>query len=176
MAKRIHVQLEGFEELSRTFNSLARGVQGKIIRPALREGAKIVRDEAARRVPVDTGRLRKSLKVRALKRSRKFVGFQITTGTQDELGIKTPKSGKRNYYPFVIEYGGVVGGTARKVRIGRRTRVVKDGGRRIPARPFLRPAVDANRDRVMLLLAKRLQAGIWKAIADKGRGAFAASE
>ncbi len=60
------------------------------------------------------GRLRRSLKIRALKRSRRRVGVAIVTGSRTELGIHG-----RGYYPAHQEFGFRTRGTRRAVRAQR---------------------------------------------------------
>lgn len=63
--------LTGDKELDRRFQSLAIKVQKKVLREGTRAAAKIVLAQAKANMPVVTGRAQASLKVRAMKRSRK---------------------------------------------------------------------------------------------------------
>ena len=93
---------------------------------ATREAAKVVLRYAKSNVPVDSGALKKSLKVKAMKRSRKRkdqVGSSVITG------IDTMKAfvGDQFYGQF-IEFGWTL----------------RDGSEE-PPRPFLRPALWDNK-------------------------------
>ena len=93
---------------------------------ATREAAKVVLRYAKSNVPVDSGALKKSLKVKAMKRSRKNkdqVGSTVITG------IDTMKAfvGDQFYGQF-IEFGWTL----------------RDGSEE-PPRPFLRPALWDNK-------------------------------
>lgn len=72
--------LEGDAQLRQRLQRLERKSQGKVMRKALRDGAKIVADEARNRVPILTGELLKSIKVRALPRSRTGFGSRVLVG------------------------------------------------------------------------------------------------
>ena len=97
------IELEGFEELTATFNGLEQKLRKKALRPALRAGAKVILVRAKQNAPSDSGRMRKYMKVVALKRSRTEIGVQVVNGTRDQLQI--PKTKKAGYYPTVVEFG-----------------------------------------------------------------------
>lgn len=92
------IGLEGFD---RKLKDLEAKLAKKIVRQALRAGGKIVATKAKALVPVDTGALRKSIKVRAAKGRRGTIGIRVATGTRQELGID---ASDRWYYPAVVEY------------------------------------------------------------------------
>jgi len=98
----VEVKIEGFPLVSKKFNTLPGRVRKKHLRPAMRAGAKIIKNAAVSLVSVDEGKLRKSLKVKSPKRSRVRFGVMIQTGTAKELGIKETKN--RGYYPMSLEY------------------------------------------------------------------------
>ncbi len=88
----------------RRVEKLFRGMEAKLVkklqRKAIRQAAKVVAEEAKRIVPVDTGALKRSIKVRALKRSRKNrgrVGARVVTGKGTFRG--------KTYYGGMVEYG-----------------------------------------------------------------------
>jgi HK97 gp10 family phage protein len=63
---------------------LDKKLRDKAIRQALREGAKVVAAAVKARAPVETGRLKKSVKVRAGKRKRNEISMRIdVTGGHD---------------------------------------------------------------------------------------------
>lgn len=86
MAIKFEVKVSGLKELDAALKELPNNVAKKHLRTALRAGAKIVQAEAKRLAPVETGALKKSIKVRARKRSRRGgVGIIVTTGNKDSL-------------------------------------------------------------------------------------------
>lgn len=122
----VDIQLLGDKRLQRQLNSLDRKVQRKVVRRALREGAKIVAEAAKENAPVDEGTMRDSIKVRAHKaRRRGEFGVSVRTGTREELGIPQDAMG---YYPFSIEHGYINALT----------------GQHVAANSFMRRAADEN--------------------------------
>lgn len=140
-AVKVDFKLKGFSRVSRAFNKLDHKARKKHLRPALRAGAKVIKNAAQSLAPKDSGALKRTIKVRSLKRSRKNFGVFIRTGTASELGIKETKG--RGYYPFSVEYG-----TDEQ-----------------PARPYMRPALKNNDERARKAIAERL----WKGIREEAR-------
>lgn len=70
-------------ELDAQLTALPKSLANKGARKATRAAAKVVLEDAKRLVPIDTGELERSLKVRARKRSRRnkgTVGHAVVTG------------------------------------------------------------------------------------------------
>lgn len=139
MAGFVDIRLLGAPELQAQLKALPLKVQKKLLRQGMRKAGKLVRDEAQRLVPVDTGELKQSLKVRALLRGRGSFGVRIMTGTRSELGIDPDAQG---YYPASVEFG----------------------SRTQPAQPYLRAAADAKREEVFSIMRESVRAGIREAI------------
>jgi HK97 gp10 family phage protein len=140
MAKRgvASLNLIGFEEVRATFDVLPEKLKKKALRPALRSGAKVIQKDAKARAPkgkYSTGRNKKYIKIKSLKRSRKSFGVKVQTGTRQELGI--PRDAK-GYYPFSLEYG----------------------TKKTPARPYMRPALSTNRKKATMEVGRKLKTKI----------------
>lgn len=120
MAVQIDLSILGDKVLEKRLKALPLKVQKKILRKAFRSTAKDILSDARIRVPIDTGNLRKSLRVRALKKAKGRIGVQIETGTREELGID---ENDKYYYPAAIELGA-------------------EG---VPVQSFLRAALEVNR-------------------------------
>lgn len=107
--KKITVVLTGSEQLNRKLleltSSQAKAAIRKAARPALKPTLAAARANVARR----TGRLARSIKIRALGRSRNRVGMRVTTSSSDNAF-----SGKTFYGAFQ-EWGWKTG--ARKSRV-----------------------------------------------------------
>jgi HK97 gp10 family phage protein len=83
---KFEVKIEGLKELDAALKALPVNLAKKHLRTALRAGAKIVQAEAKLLAPVESGALKKSIKVRAGKRSRRGgVRIVVTTGSKDSL-------------------------------------------------------------------------------------------
>lgn len=128
-------------------------ISKQIITRALRAGAKIIQAEAKQRVPVDTGALRKSIRVRTGKvRQKGEVKILVTTSGTDNA------FGGNQFYGGFVEFGYRKGKASEQERgLIRAKSNTKDGGKKqafadamdkistrekVPARPFMRPAFD----------------------------------
>ena len=128
----IDISLLGDKALQRKLNRLPQKIQKKVMRQALREGARPILAAAKTNAPVDTGRMKASLKLRSHKARRGNFGVEVRTGTRTELGIP---EGATSYYPYSVEFG--------------------HGN--VPAHPFMRPALDDNREVAEKLLKTKLR-------------------
>lgn len=126
----IHVQ--GLAELQRTLDTLPAKLEANLIRAALRAGAKVIADEAKRRVPVQQGDLRAS--IRASVRIKPRLGRVeaiIKAGRGKPAGVTYMAGGKlmvrdaSAFYAHMVERGTKrhwikVSPNARPTRITRR--------------------------------------------------------
>jgi HK97 gp10 family phage protein len=85
----------GADELIARLRTFKKVKSKKAIRKGSRKGSKIVQAKAKANVPVKSGALQKAIKVRAIKRSRKWAGTTVTTKV-----AQGP-----TYYGGFIEYG-----------------------------------------------------------------------
>jgi len=136
----VNIEVLGDKALQKALNALPITMERKIVTQALRKAAKPVLATAKARCPVKTGALRKSLKLRAIKRRKGNFGVRIMTGTRKELGIPAEYP---YYYPAHVELGHA--GT--------------------PAIPFLRSSLEDHRTQCLQMVALMVRAGIDKATA-----------
>lgn len=132
------VEVKGFAALDRALKELPLKIQKKIMGKVVRKGANVVKKEARALVPKDTGRLRKSITVRRQRKS-------TTKGKiVDKVTFK-----KEGWYAHLVEFGHQL---VRGGRLGGRGtgKVVSH----IAAQPFLRPAFDKNRKRIIDVMRK----------------------
>lgn len=99
MPKKVRLLLIGDAELRAKLSALTDAEARKAVLGATREAAKVIQAEAKRTAPKRTGALRRSIKVRAIKRSRKRIGMRVTTSKLDSV-----YQGKTFYGAFQ-EYG-----------------------------------------------------------------------
>lgn len=170
MSERIHV--EGLKELDRALAEITdTAVAQKALEDSLFDAAQVVQKAAKAKAPVESGRLRKSI-----RRYRGKAGKKKLAGVskRDALVFVGTKSTKKNpvFYAQFVEYGTdrhevEVSKAAR--RRGTTSLVSKDGrfGRKVEvkakAQPFLRPALDENRKKVLKRFAESLEKRIKKA-------------
>ena len=132
----IDISVIGDKALQKSLRELgAPKYQRKVVRKALREAAKPILRSAREKVPSDTGKLRKGLRIRAAKSRRGRFGIRVMTPPRAYLGIDPEAKG---YYPAHVELG----------------------TRRMAARPYLRPAFDENREKSLGLFARELRKAI----------------
>ncbi len=84
MAK-VKVVLTGSDELNRKLASLTNAQAREAIRKAARPALKPCLQTARRVAPKASGRLRRSIKVRSIARSRTRIGAKVTTSASDSL-------------------------------------------------------------------------------------------
>lgn len=125
------IKIRGGEELAAALEALGPAMEKKILRSAMREAAKPILDDAKRRAPVLTGQLRKSLKIRAIKRNNKGqVGVVISTAKGFFKGDE--------FYGAFHEFG----------------------TKKMPARPFIRPAFEANKAQSIRIVGEAVKIGL----------------
>ena len=135
MAKKsgfFEIELAGFEELSKAFNILPEKVQKRMIGPSLKEGAEIIETASKLLSPRLTGKNIEFIHLKKLKPRGKLSGWSIQTGTRSELGIAR---NEKYYYPAVLEFG----------------------SKHVDSKPFMRPALEQNRDKAIKAVAELLE-------------------
>lgn len=136
MALRQSFEFENVDVWLRKISKLRKGRElRKIIRQTLRSAARPVLATAKAFVPEDTGALRRSLKIRAAKKSRRGIGVVVRPGSRKELGIKADAPG---YYPAHIELG----------------------TKYVPESAYLRDAFDAKSDQALETIIQGVGRGI----------------
>lgn len=123
----------GMDKVQKLINDIGK-VPAKILTKATKTAATIVRNEARSNAPVDTGAMRRGLKLKSEKRRKHKrvyeVGFFGKAGKGEEF-VRYSKSGKRAFYPASQEYGWT-----------------DQYGHRHEGKRFLRSAVDNNRENI----------------------------
>lgn len=156
--------ITGDAAADRALKEFATNAQRRIVRKATREGLRPVLTAAKANAPRKSGRLRKSIKLRAMKRSRTKVGARITTGTagSDFQG--------KTYYGAFQEFGWRVGKRAKEVRraqnftLKRKVRApgeslntAIDNRRQIPGRKYMANAAETKRDQAQAIFRRVVQ-------------------
>lgn len=136
MAADFDISLFGDKQLQKKFKGLEKKIQKKILSKALRNAAKVVQASAKSKVPVDTGNLKRNIIVRKEKlKASKGIGIVVTIGSRAKLGID---ANDKSFYPAAVELG-----TKNK-----------------SAQPYLRPAIQENRSRLIQQIGRELGKGI----------------
>jgi HK97 gp10 family phage protein len=148
------VKFEGGKELENALNQLPKRMSKSALRSALRKAAKPVLVDAKRFVPLGepTKHLRDALKILSTLKSSQRRGRLKGKGVEIFVGATFPSGAHAHLVEFGHELVGGKGGARRVV------------GRTRP-HPFLRPAWDANKDKVLA----SLRVLIWAELAKQAR-------
>lgn len=143
---RYKLNLEGDRVLAAKLRGLTDSQAKKAILGACRESIKVIQKEAKTLAPKRTGALQRSIKVRAIARSRKRIGVRVTTAKTDNM-----YAGKTFYAAFQ-EFGWKTG----KRRQKQTTPSGKDGKqasqdsgqvrRQIEGKEFMKQAADRKKN------------------------------
>lgn len=135
------IKLPDLGPLQRSLKGLPARLAKKVLRQAIRKGAKVIQQKANSLAPVDSGMTRKAIKVRAGKRSRKpRIWINTVVGEGDYKGD--------TFYAAFLEYGHLSGKRG------------SDGRKAVPARPFMRPAAEQSEAEVTRLVRAEIAAGV----------------
>ncbi len=139
-------------ELKIKIAELKRSVSGRAMRQSLLAGGSVVEAEAKRNVRgwglIDEGRLRGSIAAEAISDHEVLIGTNVIYAAIHEFGgTITPKRAKylRFYWKEIGQWV-----TTKKVTI--------------PPRPYLRPALDENKDKVIYAFRSTLSSFIGKVL------------
>lgn len=127
----------GFKELAEAMQALPQRVATNALRRSVAAGARVIRDEAKMRAPVDTGEMRRDIKI---KRERVAAGLSarysvfVLSGKASRIAGKARNVDKNSFYWRFIEFG-----TAK-----------------MSAKPFMRPAFEAKKTEAVQKIADSL--------------------
>ena len=93
------VKIRGAAEMERLLKLLPERVAERVTKNALRAGARVIRDEAKDRVPVDTGDLRDSVVVRSPTRGQRKRGAALVV-----VGFEKPVSRRAHLTEFGTQH------------------------------------------------------------------------
>lgn len=135
----------GVKEVKKMLEDVGKA-PAKVLTKSVKSGAKIALNSARDNAPVDTGNLKRGIRLKAEKRrnGRRVygVGFFGKSGKGEEF-VKESKKGKRSFYPVSQEFGWI-----------------DEQGKRHPGKRFLRNAIDNNRgsiqDKILETMAEEI--------------------
>ncbi len=144
--------VKGLAALQKALDELPAKMEQNIMRVAMRQGMNVIRDEARNNVPVQTGELKKGLKV-------------STSAKKGMVLARLKATGKHGYVANWLEYG-----TAAHII---NPKVAKDlffGGKfahhidhpGIVLRPFMRPAMDTQAQAALVATGEAVKAKLTK--------------
>lgn len=147
----IHVDTSSLRSLLTLMEDIDKKVKTKGLRSALRAGRKLFLEEAKSRVPTKYKLLKKSLSGREKVKGAKGFAYAVLGPKRRAGEIIDGKERLPTKYAHLVEYGTAPHDNGRK------------DGRTHPGsrpQPFLRPAWDASRDRILAEMKKILMATI----------------
>lgn len=140
----IDITLLGDKALQKKFAKLHLKAQKKVFLKANRKAAKVLLKSIKSKAPVDTGALKRNIKIRKIDRSRTKIGLTIRTGTREEMGI-SEKS--KWYYPAIVEYG--------------------NPKKQLPAKSYMRAGFNSAESQARKVLASEIGSGIERVAKEK---------
>jgi len=172
MSNWVEITVKGLDELKENLNKLSKEMQVKGGERAVRAGAAVILKAAKNKVPVKTGNLKKSLRIRRISnKGSTWPKFWVCHSTG--RGVKND-----GWYAHLVEFGGIKGSYPIRPRKrlyggGKKALMIPigSGGRsgstiygiysavRHPqsrAKPYMRPAFDENVNRSMDAIVKRM--------------------
>ena len=121
-----NVQMTGMAELAETLKEFPVKLEVQVMASALRGGAKVVQAQAVQNAPVDSGDLRKSIRIR--RRTNKRTGF---------LNLHVVAGNKKAWYAHIIEFGA----KAHEIRASKKKSMLLSGIlREVVQHPGVRPS------------------------------------
>ena len=129
---RMDIKITGIKQIEKKLSGMETKIARKVVRQALKKAAKPILAAAKRNAPVKTGALKKSLRVRVMKKKKHRYGVMVATSAKWFTG--------ETFYAAFVEYG----------------------TKHLPARPFLRPAMDSQKTAAEKILKQEILSGIEK--------------
>lgn len=177
----LDLKVEGLAELEAQLKKLGDEVAFKALRTAARKAFLPILEDARRRVPRDSGLLADSLTLVTL--NPKVTGGVVEVGLRVKVGKggsrKDVKAAGRDIFILARTQGHGHVDSARAARAARRTQARKSahwrwhfaefGTKHQPAKPFLRPAMDAGAQAAIDTLKVELAKAINRAVKRQAR-------
>ena len=131
----LNMKLNGAKEVARVLNQLPDELSAKVLNSALRSGTNIIKKEIIAKAPVSDEQSEKNKKYGHLKDNIRVSAVKKTKD-RIELALHNRKA----FWALFIEFG----------------------TSKTPARPFMRPALDANADKAIRKIVETLSKGLDK--------------
>lgn len=138
----VTVEVKGLRELNSALHQLPDRVNRRVLRASVAPAADLIRKEAQRRAPVDTGRLEQSIIIKRVTGERAELATYIVVPLHGKKAQQTKKWGTAvdldAYYWTFIEFG-----TAK-----------------MHAQPFMRPAFESLKGTALDVIVDSLKIGV----------------
>lgn len=143
-------RVSGDKELAEAFEQLPKAVGNQVLRTAARKALKPVEDVAKSMVETDEGELRDSITISTRLSNRQRRMF----GRRGDVVVHAGPSHPKGAHGVLVEFGS---GPRYQKSTGRYVGVM-------PAKPFMRPAWDQNRHRVLEIMRTEIWDVLLKAV------------
>jgi HK97 gp10 family phage protein len=105
-SSKVRVVVTGVRAIDRKLRALPFVMQGKVVRPAMRKGLRVVEKAVRVEAPVLSGATKAAVKVRAArKRKRGVIELEVRILAEGPLKKTSGRTGKTVFYPAIVEYG-----------------------------------------------------------------------
>ncbi|MBL8576134.1 MAG: HK97 gp10 family phage protein [Mesorhizobium sp.] len=134
----IKVDIEGLQELQRALQQFTKATARRVLERALLKAAKPIEHDAENNAPVATGELKRSIESKVLKRSpgkQAFARTMSAGGSRAEAAAAARAANARNAESAAVRISAIVP----------HAHLVEFGTVKMPAKPFLAPAMRAGR-------------------------------
>jgi len=135
------VEFKGLDDLRRSFGAIEKAVSGEALEAGEDAAAKVFRDAAKAAAPRDSGRLAKSIRI-----VKKAVRGKLSSLQGSIRKVYVGPEKKKGYYGYFVEKGYIWSKGRRRRRATPTTHSQRGptaGSKRIPPRPWFKPAMDA---------------------------------
>lgn len=144
------LHIKGLAELHKALQRLPEELEKKVLRNALGAGARVMKSAAQDRVPVDSGALRKSIRVATSARKGRW-----------RLKANIVAGNKEAFYAHMVEFGSA----KHMIRVGKAKKALFFGGVMreqvehpgADPHPFMRPALDASSEAAVQAFAEHVR-------------------
>lgn len=159
---RVTSEITGLKEVIKNCEKIMGDIE-QVLGPATKAGADVIRDDAKSRIHNISGTLAKGIISEVTwdkKKSKAFAGVGMDRGMNDIFVVHS-KTGTRYYIPAAVEYGHRTPGGAMNIQTTKRGKR-KKSKKKIKAKPFMRPALKANRANVVKIIDQHVSSAISK--------------
>lgn len=120
-------QIKGLDALNKELKRLPEDFRSKALNGAVGVAARLLRDEAIKNVPVDTGNLKTAIRSQKKKAHSKYIGlYQVNVNPKGKVTSLSRGKSRRSTSTYYHRF-------------------VEDGTVKQPARPYMRPAFMSKR-------------------------------
>jgi hypothetical protein len=156
------ITISGFEAVRRAFKELEPKLARKVLKQAEKKALGVPRSQAIANTPVLSGRMKKSIRIRAAKGPRSAARGSVSmallvggaAGGKNKKGVKLP------WWAFLIERGWTLG---KRIRSGGKVvgrNKVAGGNRHIAGKHIMKRALRATEGQIKQVMTVEILAGI----------------